>query len=375
MLPPENTPASADDDDWTVSDGYDSSSEDEDSDPSAEWPEIHSRIKAVISELGGSVSPKLNWSAPKDATWISATNSTKCKTANDVYLLLKSSNFITHDLEHAFDGCVEENGDSHEPEELSPQQQDGHTTDGHYQKDEIPYHLVLRKYVNVNPSLEFRCFVRNRRLIALCQRDTAYYAFLHDMQNDLRNQIQDLFDLHLCDSFPDPNFVFDVYIPPPHNRVWLIDINPWAERTDPILFSWRDILDMEGPRDEDGRYMPEGMSILPRKEPHVRVRIANGAAREGQHDEEEEDKEDDHEEEDDNDLEEDVEFIPWFTLVGADGPSGMSFTSNYSAHKLPKDVVDASQSGTGGMTEFLGQWKDVLERRVQEDRDYQSGED
>jgi len=50
------------------------------------------------------VVPKLDWSAPKDATWISATNSMECRTPNDVYLL-KSSNFITHDLEQAFDGC------------------------------------------------------------------------------------------------------------------------------------------------------------------------------------------------------------------------------------------------------------------------------
>lgn len=363
MLPPENNPASSadDDDDWTVSNGYESDSSEDGEDPSAEWPAIHSRVKAVISELGGSVSPKLNWSAPKDATWISATNSTECKTANDIYLLLKSSNFITHDLEHAFDGCVEENGDSRDREEEDSQEHQ------QQQRDEIPYHLILRKYVNVNPALEFRCFVRNRRLIALGQRDTAHYAFLHDMRNELRNQIQDFFDLHLADTFPDPSFVFDVYIPPPHHRVWLIDINPWAARTDPILFSWRDILDMEGPGDEDGRYIPDGMSVLPRRERAVNGSASEGGPREGEEEEEEDDDEED---------EEDIEFIPWFTLVGADGPSSMGLlTPQYSAHKLPKDVVDASQSGAGGMSEFLGQWKDVLERRVQEDKDYQSEED
>ena len=53
--------------------------------------------------------PKLNWSAPKDATWISLKqNSMECNTPNDIYLLLKSSDFITHDLEHAFDGCAED---------------------------------------------------------------------------------------------------------------------------------------------------------------------------------------------------------------------------------------------------------------------------
>jgi hypothetical protein len=39
-------------------------------------------------------------------------NSMECATPNDIYLLLKSSDFVTHDLEHAFDGCEEEEEES-----------------------------------------------------------------------------------------------------------------------------------------------------------------------------------------------------------------------------------------------------------------------
>ena len=332
VLPPEDTPNAAADDDWALSD-YGSDQE-EQGDPSTEWPEVHDRIKSTISELGGKVAPKMNWSAPKDATWINATNSMACTTPNDIYLLLKSSNFITHDLEHAFDDCVTE--DTKENSIVK--------------NDDIPFHLVLRKFVDMNPSVEFRCFVRNRRLLCICQRDTTHYAFLHEIQNDLRNEIQDFFDDHLMDTFPDPNFVFDVYIPSPHTRVWLIDINPWAMKTDPVLFNWRDILEMEGPTDEDDRYMPEAMTLLPPKNAG-----ANGKMKP-------------------EDM--DLEYIPWFMLVGADGPSGVGLLQpQYSAHKLPKDVVDASAGGTGGMSEFLGQWQDILEKRIQEDKDYRSEED
>ena len=49
-------------------------------DPSEPFRDVHRQIKDTIAELGGSVAPKLNWSAPKDATWISATNSMECRT-------------------------------------------------------------------------------------------------------------------------------------------------------------------------------------------------------------------------------------------------------------------------------------------------------
>ena len=91
--------ATADDDS-----GY---SDDEDPDPAEDWRDLHDQIEATITELGGKVLPKLNWSAPKDATWISPTNDMECRAANDIYLLLKSSDFVTHDLEHPFDDCTD----------------------------------------------------------------------------------------------------------------------------------------------------------------------------------------------------------------------------------------------------------------------------
>jgi hypothetical protein len=345
-LPPENNTTSTEDDNL---DAYSDDEADEQPDPSTEWQDIHTQIKSKISELGGIVTPKLNWSAPKDAAWMAATNDLQCRSPNDVYLLLKSSDFITHDLEHPFDECV-------------PDSPDSTTT------PEVPYHLVLRKYVNFNPSLEFRCFVRDRVLLCICQRDQNHFDFLFPLRDILRSRIQAFFNEKLKDTFPDPSFVFDVYIPPPHQRVWLIDINPWAVRTDPLLFGWLEIMNMKDPieiqEEEDGveeqfvRFSLSGNTIT-------------GVLADSVEDSGSSDTEDETAEDVDDD---DAPFFPEFRLVRRDDPEAYAFTTaQYSAHKLPKEVVDASMTGPGGMSEFLGKWQDILAKQEQES-DMDSGE-
>ncbi|PLB37308.1 cell proliferation protein CDC123 [Aspergillus candidus] len=340
VLPPDEArPTDPDDDDDTFSDD----DADEESDPSTEWREIHDRVKSTIAEYGGIVTPKLNWSAPKDATWMAATNDLQCQSPNDIYLLLKSSDFITHDLEHPFDGCV---GDSAEDTPSPP--------------PEVPYSLVLRKYVNFNPALEFRCFVRNRVLLCMSQRDQNHYDFLFEMRDELRSRIQAFFDEKLKDTFPDPNFVFDVYVPQPYQRVWLVDINPWAVRTDPLLFSWLEILNKKDPigiQEDDGV-----------EEQFVRISLNGDITTHNGAGEEIEDI--DSESDDDEDLDEDDEdspFLPEFRLIKRDDPEAYAFTTTqYSAHKLPQEVVEASMTGPGGMSEFLGKWQDILAKQAQE---------
>lgn len=339
VLPPEDTPPTDDDD---LDEFSDDSDVEEESDPSKDWEDIHSQIKSTIAELDGKVTPKLNWSAPKDATWMAATNDMQCRTPNDIYLLLKSSDFITHDLEHPFDDCVPDTSYSPSPMPSLPQ---------------VNYNLILRQYVNFNPSLEFRCFVRNRVLLCMCQRDQNHFDFLFPMRDSLRSRIQSFFDEKLKDTFPDSSFVFDVYIPPPHQRVWLIDINPWAERTDPLLFSWLEVLRMKDPvgiQEEDDS-----------AEQFVRLSL-NGNNSE-LHEEAEGDTSESEEEEAEHIEDDDTPFLPEFRLVKRDDPEAYAFTTpQYSAHKMPKEVVDASISGPGGMSEFLGQWQDIIARQAQE---------
>jgi hypothetical protein len=337
VLPSDNTDvvdwSDTDSGVFSGADNEDDADEEENNDPSTEWREIHESIKQTIQELGGKVVPKLNWSAPKDATWISATNSMECTTPNDIYLLLKSSDFVTHDLEHAFDDCMDEATPTSSDTPATNEAQGGEPT------SEIPYHLVLRKAINLNPSVEFRCFVRQRKLIALCQRDLNHFEFLFRMQDKLRETIQLFFDTRIRDTFPDENFVFDVYVPPPHNRVWLMDVNPWAQRTDPLLFSWLELLTLS----DDAEGARSGVAEL-----SLESQSDSGQAAE--------------------DSSDSLEFIPEFRLVRRDDPEAYGFTTpQYSAHKLPRDVVDASRAGGGNLKEFAMQWRDALERRQQED--------
>ncbi|KAF2084696.1 D123-domain-containing protein, partial [Saccharata proteae CBS 121410] len=341
-------------------------SDDEDDDPSSSWPDVHQSIKSTIEDLGGKVVPKLNWSAPKDATWISATNSMECRAPNDIYLLLKSSDFVTHDLEHAFDDTA----DHDDPSTMLP--------------SEIPYHLILRKAINLNPSLEFRCFVRRRRLLALCQRDLNHFEFLFrdNMADRLRQRIQEFFDIRMRDTFPDENFVFDVYVPPPHDRVWLVDVNPWAQRTDPLLFGWLELLTMDEPKagphdredelnhdDDDGE--EEEVVRIPLKPQSQQHPAANPAAESDGSDTEREDN-DSASESSEEEADEEI-FIPEFRLVKKDDPEAYGFTTpQYSAHKLPRDVVDASRGGEGSLREFANQWKEVLEKRQRDDQEESS---
>jgi len=284
------------------------------------------------------VVPKLNWSSPKDATWISALNSMECRSANDVYLLLKSSDFVTHDLEHAFDDCVDDEGTPLDDESKSEA------------TNRLPYYLVLRKYFQLNPSLEFRCFVRKRQLLAACQRDLNHFDFLSRMEDALRRKIQEFFDLRLRDTFPDENFVFDVYIPPPHDRVWLVDINPWAQRTDPLLFSWLELLTM--PEILDTTPLPSGKETSNNIERHS-DQTPTGKTTSPEADEADEVEE---------------IFIPEIRLVQRDDPEAYNFnTQQYSAHKLPKEVVDATAGGPGAIKDIAEQWKELLAKQQQEE--------
>lgn len=263
----------------------------------------------------------------------------ECRSPNEIYLLLKSSDFVTHDLEHAFDDTADQ---SSIPDPV------------------ILYHLALRKWIILNPSVEFRCFVRDRRLIGLCQRDLNHFEFLFKMQDKLRDTIQDFFDTKIRDTFPDPNFTFDVYVPPPHDRVWLVDFNPWAVRTDPLIFSWMELLTMDVPNESSSaeettvrlKIVPQGEAPKRPNEVHAKASDSEGS-------------------DDDDDAEE--IWQPEFRLVKRDDPEAYGFaTPQYSAHKLPKDVVDASRGGEGQLREFAMQWEEaqkLAEQQRAEDSD------
>lgn len=291
------------------------------------FADIHSVIKSTIAELGGSVVPKLNWSAPKDALHMALSkNSIACQAPQDIYLLLKSSIFVTHDLEHAFDDCA---NPEHPP----------------FTRD-IEYSLVLRPYFKINTSFEFRVFVRDRTIVGICQRELKHVDYSPELLNKIQTEIEDFYESKLKDSFPDPSFAFDVYLPEPHDKVRLIDINPWAQRTDPLLFSWLELLTISLPKPLLGHGDTSESPALPDRRAE----------------EEATDTED-----------EGVEELPFkaeFRVVKKDDPEAYNFgTAPYSAHKLPKEVVEAGGEGGEAWRVIMERWEKLGRGEADDDSD------
>ncbi|KAJ8664518.1 hypothetical protein QAD02_006180 [Eretmocerus hayati] len=148
------------------------------------FPDFSKQIQDTIDEFGA-VFVKSNWCSPSDATWVSATKTLKCSSLEDVYLLIKSSDRISKDLS-SVRSCND-------------------------RSNLIKPCLVLKKWRDIDPCTEFRCFVVNRRLVGISQRDVSqYYKHIENEKYDIQRDIQTLFSEKIRDSFTLENYSFDV---------------------------------------------------------------------------------------------------------------------------------------------------------------------
>jgi len=188
----------------------------------ASFPEFQDQIRAAIERLGGAVLPKLNWSAPKDARWLQTT--LKCTSPQDVISLLKASDFVAHDLGHAFEHC---NSSRTRPDEFT---------------------LVLRRWRELHESNEFRCFVSGGNLFAVSQRQTSVHFEHLSEQTEMdafKREIRSFFVDHIQGVFPLRRYAFDVYVgSAPQRRVRLVDFSPWGPTTDACLFDWQELTEL-----------------------------------------------------------------------------------------------------------------------------------
>jgi len=207
------------------------------------FPDFSQKVSRVMKDFGGEVFIKLNWSSPKDATWVAFNNTMKCSSLSQLYLLLKSSDFVAHDLSMPFTSC----------EDCKPED-----------KDNVSYSLVLRQWVDVNPGTEFRCWVSDGRLVAACQRDTSnYYPHLAKEEASIRQDLASFFQEQVRDKFPLDRYVVDL-TRQRKDKVILVDFNPWGETTDSLLFSWEELEGMrEGEEDTCLRYIRESGGVRP----------------------------------------------------------------------------------------------------------------
>ena len=203
-------------------------------------PLLNQRIDAAIARFDGEVFPKCSWSAPSDAAWISPHKTLKCCDAEQVLLLLQASDRVMHDLTAAYDGCSAPPPTRHV--------------------------LVLRQWYKLNLGMEFRCFVRDRQLVALSQRhDDIFFDFLASSQSAFRAVLSSFLASHVLQQFPSPSFVVDLYLDQ-RDRVWIIDFNPWSPSiTSPALFTWNELQHFPFSSDPPFRVLEHPAQIRPPK--------------------------------------------------------------------------------------------------------------
>ncbi len=182
-----------DDDDVNNSSKDNEETDDEEDEPNIKYsfPFLTQQLQTAIQQLDNTCMPKMNWSSPKDATWINC-GTLKCSTPGDVYLLLKSSDFIVFDLEKAWedlhqDDVVESNEETKTDnidklEYLRIDESSSESTTiicspssectkqnikqhcPQHSRKEFEHELILRKWCNLHPSMEFRCFIYEHEL-------------------------------------------------------------------------------------------------------------------------------------------------------------------------------------------------------------------
>ncbi|MCO5589883.1 hypothetical protein L7F22_043852 [Adiantum nelumboides] len=234
------------------------SSEDEDDDEDEAIPRdfvaLNERIRQIIDQYEGAVFPKLDWSAPLDAAWMVPGTSLRCTEPSDIYLLLKSSDFVNKDVSQLYELAQMAKEDN-------SNLQEGNETELALASSTVRPQLVLKKFFSIPTSHEFRCFVRCGQLVCISQRDTGTF-FDHlqpiEMQNTILDKLTNFFNSTLRPSsntytypnasatvplspFPIQDFVWDAYLTRDLSRVLIIDINPYLPRTDSLLWDWTEV--------------------------------------------------------------------------------------------------------------------------------------
>ena len=112
-------------------------------------------------------------------------------------------------------------------------------TDGRTQRS------CLHPYRRMDPVREFRVFVKGREIAAMSQlRLDRYQPKLESRKGHIWRKAKTLID-DVADYLPLDNIVVDIYLTST-GAYMIIDMNPWGEPTDPLLFrTWERDWDQE----------------------------------------------------------------------------------------------------------------------------------
>ena len=184
-------------------------------------PELCKRVAKIILRMKRKTVPKLNWSCPSDAVWQSVDNTLRCFTVNEIFILLKSSDKINHDMAYPFENCV-----------------DCEETD----VSDVEYNLAIQAYAKLQPASEFRCFIRQKKIVAICSRDTTFHDDLGDRVDAMWTDMIDFVQYKILPKCPLPSFVVDIYRKI-DEKFWIFGFNPFSQPTDSLYFSWDELED------------------------------------------------------------------------------------------------------------------------------------
>jgi hypothetical protein len=161
------------------------------------FPEILNFMKDTINEFGF-VFPKLNWSAPIDSTWILPyENKLKCNTIHELLLTLKSSELLNYDLDLCYsfiEENIKENNSEENINEINMKENLNNKENINFNESEndiknennennenikeninekinenkqLDKILVLKQYYKLDPSMEFRLFIKNNNIVGI----------------------------------------------------------------------------------------------------------------------------------------------------------------------------------------------------------------
>jgi len=203
----------SDDEDAHEIEGGNDASQDE------RFHDLNRQLRSAIDDLGGLVFVKLNSVAPTDAKWING-GSLKCVNLEQIYLLLKSSTKVSEFIQDVRtislgDG---ENGD---------------------------FYVTLRKWSNLHPAMEFRCFIKAKTLIGASQRDcSCHFDFLLRDREDIEETLACFVDEILSSEeqqCPYSSFICDIYVDKA-KKCYILDINDFSVKTESLLYTWEELL-------------------------------------------------------------------------------------------------------------------------------------
>jgi len=220
------------------------------------FPDVESALTEAIARFGGEgsredgggglVFVKLSWSAPMDAGWAMPDGMCACATPGHVFKLLKASDLAQYDVDAWKRASAVAAGDA----TLPP----------------LPLALVVRPWYHVHLSREWRVFIAERGVVAICQRHVDHvFPHLADAaaQAEVSSLLEPLCVGVVAPAVPLRDFVVDAYVDR-RGRAWVIDVAPWGGDTDPLLFTWEELEAHRcGGCKEGGIRVPEGAEWTP----------------------------------------------------------------------------------------------------------------